>query len=114
VPQGQSLGPVPPGRDRSTREPALTYLIAVDDMGFVLLLPGEDGWRLPAPDETVAPSDRLVGRYGAHEVWVGPVDGDDLPGDWFDPAALPEPLAPLARAAVGDMIRGQYGVEREL
>jgi hypothetical protein len=91
----------------------LTRLIAVDDMGYVLLLPGEAGWRLPAGDELDARRDRLVGSYGGSEVWVAPLDGDELPGDWFDPAALPEPLDPLARAAVGDMIRGQYGVVRE-
>jgi len=89
-------------------------LIAVDDMGYVLLLQGDDGWRLPSADECEARRDRLVGRYSGAEVWVGPVDGDELPGDWFDPADLPEPLTPLARAAVGDMIRGQYGVVREL
>jgi hypothetical protein len=83
-------------------------------MGYVLLLPGEGGWRLPADDELEARRDRLVGRYDGDEVWVAPLDGDELPGDWFDPAALPEPLDPLARAAVGDMIRGQYGVVREL
>lgn len=83
-------------------------------MGFVLLLPDEAGWRLPSDAEYEARRDRLVGRYGEDEVWVAPVDGDELPGDWFDPAALPEPTDPLARAAVGDMIRGQYGVVREL
>lgn len=93
---------------------ALTRLIVVDDMGFVLLLAGEAGWRLPSAAEHDARRDRLVGRYGQDEVWVAPVDGDELPGDWFDPAALPEPLDPLARAAVGDMIRGQYGVVRDL
>lgn len=82
-------------------------------MGYVLLLPGDRGWRLPADGELDARHDRLVGSYGGDEVWVAPVDGDDLPGDWFDPAALPEPLEPLARAAVGDMIRGQYGVVRD-
>jgi hypothetical protein len=92
----------------------LTHLIVVDDMGYVLLLAGEDGRRLPTDAEHEARADRLVGRYSGAEVWVAPVDGDELPGDWFDPAALPEPLAPLARAAVGDMIRGQYGVDREL
>ncbi|HET7045817.1 MAG TPA: hypothetical protein VFI37_13290 [Gaiellaceae bacterium] len=90
------------------------HLIVVDDMGFVLLLPGDDGRRLPTDSEHEARADRLVGSYGGAEVWVAPVDGDELPGDWFDPADLPEPLAPLARAAVGDMIRGQYGVVREL
>lgn len=83
-------------------------------MGFVLLLASEDGWRLPLDTEVEARHDRLVGRYGSDDVWVAPVDGDDLPGDWFDPAALPEAIDPLARAAVGDMIRGQYGIVREL
>lgn len=92
----------------------MTRLIVVDDMGFVLLVPGETGWRLPADDEHDGARERRVGRYGGEEVWVAPVDGDDLPGDWFDPADLPEPLHPLARAAVGDMIRGTYGVERDL
>jgi hypothetical protein len=92
----------------------LTRLIAVDDMGFVLLLRGDAGWRLPSDAEQDARADRLVGSYDGDEVWVAPVDGDDLPGDWFDPAALPEPLDALARAAVGDMIRGQYGVVRDL
>jgi len=41
-------------------------------------------------------------------------DGDELPGDWFDPADLPDGLTPLARAAVADMIRGQYDVVRDL
>jgi hypothetical protein len=82
-------------------------------MGFVLLVPGEGGWRLPADGEAEARRDRLVGRYGAAEVWTAPIDGDDHPGDWFDPADLPGPLDPVARAAVGDMIRGQYGVVRE-
>ena len=91
----------------------MTHLIVVDDMGYVLLLPSEDGWRLPAAAEFEARQDKLVGRYAGEEVWVAPVDGDDLPGDWFDPADPPEPMAPLAEAAVGDMIRGQYGVERE-
>ena len=91
----------------------MTQLIVVDDMGFVLLLPAAEGWRLPADDEADARPDRLVGRYGADSVWVAPVDGDALPGDWFDPADLPESLTPVARAAVGDMIRGQYGVERD-
>ena len=92
----------------------MTHLIVVDDMGFVLLLAGDGGWRLPSDAEHDGRRDRLVGRYGKDEVWVLPVDGDELPGDWFDPAALPEPLEPVARAAVGDMIRGQYGVVREL
>jgi len=92
----------------------VTHLIAVDDMGYVLLLPGEGGWRLPAAAELEARQDKLVGRYGGDEVWVAPVDGDELPGDWFDPADLPEPLTPLTRAAVGDMIRGQYDVVRDL
>jgi hypothetical protein len=92
---------------------AHTRLIAVDDMGYVLLLPGDEGWRLPSAAELDARQDRLVGSYGGEDVWTAPVDGDDLPGDWFDPADLPEPLAPLARAAVGDMIRGQYDVVRE-
>jgi hypothetical protein len=92
----------------------VAHLIVVDDMGFVLLLAGDGGWRLPSEAEYEGRHDRLVGRYGADEVWVAPVDGDELPGDWFDPAALPEPLEPVARAAVGDMIRGQYGVVREL
>jgi hypothetical protein len=91
----------------------VTRLIVVDDMGYVLLLPGEDGWRLPSDADSDARPDRLVGRYAGEEVWTAPVDGIDLPGDWFDPAGLPEGLAPLTRAAVGDMIRGQYGVERE-
>jgi hypothetical protein len=93
--------------------PAPTRVIAVDDMGYVLLLPGEDGWRLPTEQEHDGRRDRSVGRNLRHEVWVVPVDGDELPGDWFDPAALPEPLDPLARAAVGDMIRGQYDVVRD-
>jgi hypothetical protein len=82
-------------------------------MGFVLLLPGDAGWRLPTDGEHDARRDRLVGRYGGAEVWVAPVDGDELPGDWFDPTGLPEPLDPVARAAVGDMIRGQYDVVRD-
>ncbi len=82
-------------------------------MGYVLLLPGEDGWRLPTEDEVDAARDRYVGRYGGSRVWVAPVDGDDLPGDWFDPADLPEELAPLARAAVSDLVRGRYDVERD-
>lgn len=92
----------------------MTRLVVVDDMGFVLLLPGGGGWRLPSDAEHEARHDRLVGRYGQDEVWVAPVDGDELAGDWFDPAALPEPLDPVAAAAVGDMIRGQYGVVRDL
>jgi hypothetical protein len=88
-------------------------LVAVDDMGHVLLLPGADGRRLPGESEVEARAERLVGRYGGEEVWVAPVDGDELPGDWFDPADLPEPLDPLARAAIGDLIRGQYGVVRD-
>ena len=88
------------------------HLVVVDDMGYVLLLESEAGWRLPTDAEFEARTDKLVGRYGGEEVWVAPVDGDDLPGDWFDPAALPEPVAPLAEAAVADMILGQYGVER--
>jgi hypothetical protein len=83
-------------------------------MGYVLLLPGEQGWRLPGDGELDARRDRLVGSYDGDEVWVAPMDGDELPGDWFDPAALPEAVDPLARAAIGDMIRGQYGVVREL
>ena len=83
-------------------------------MGYVLLLRAEGGWRLPTAAEYEARQDKLVGRYGGEEVWVAPVDGDDLPGDWFDPADPPEPLTPLADAAVGDMIRGTYGVERDL
>ena len=82
-------------------------------MGYVLLLPGGDGWRLPGEGELDARRDRLVGRYAGAEVWVAPVDGDELPGDWFDPVDLPERLDPLARAAVGDMIRGQYDVVRD-
>jgi len=92
----------------------LTRLIVVDDMGYVLLLAGEDGRRLPTTDEHEARPDRLVGRYSGEEVWVAAVDGDELPGDWFDPADLPDGLTPLARAAVADMIRGQYDVVRDL
>lgn len=83
-------------------------------MGHVLLLPGEDGRRLPTAAEHGARPDKLVGRYSGEEVWVAPVDGDGLPGDWFDPADLPDGLDPLARAAVSDLIRGQYDVVREL
>ena len=83
-------------------------------MGYVLLLPGQGGWRLPARGEHEGRAERLIGRYGGAEVWVAPVDGDELPGDWFDPADLPDGLAPLARAAVADMIRGQYDVVRDL
>jgi hypothetical protein len=80
-------------------------------MGYVLLLPGEDGWRLPADGEVDAARERYVGRYGESRVWVAPVE--DLEGDFFDPADLPEGLTPLARAAVGDMIRGRYDVDRD-
>ncbi len=92
----------------------MTHLIAVDDMGYVLLLRGADGWRLPRPGDLDARPDRLVGRYSGEEVWTAPVDGVDLDGDWFDPADPPDGLTPLADAAVGDMIRGQYDVVREL
>ena len=88
-------------------------LIAVDDMGYVLLLDGSAGWRLPREGEVDARPERLVGHYLGDDVWVAPVDGDELPGDWFDPADLPEALDPVARAAVGDLIRGQYDVVRE-
>ena len=81
-------------------------------MGFVQLLPG-DAWRLPLEGEVEAERDKLVGRYGGDDVWTAPVDGDELPGNWFDPVDLPEPIEPIARAAVGDMVRGLYGVERE-
>jgi hypothetical protein len=84
----------------------------VDDMGFVQLFPG-DAWRLPTEGEVDAKPDRLVGRYGPDEIWTAPVDGDELPGNWFDPVDLPEPIEPTARAAVADMVRGQYGVIRE-
>lgn len=82
-------------------------------MGYVLLVPEAGGWRLPRELEADARADRLVGRYRDAEVWVAPVDGDELPGDWFDPAALPAELDAVARAAVGDLIRGQYDVVRE-
>jgi hypothetical protein len=78
----------------------------------VQLLPGDAGWRLPLDAELDAAPERLVGRYAGDDVWVAPVDGDDLPGSWFDPVDLPEPLDPLAEAAVGDLIRGRYDVER--
>jgi hypothetical protein len=77
-------------------------------MGFVQLFPG-DAWRLPAEGEVEAAPDRLVGRYGGDEVWTAPVDGDDLPGNWFDPVDLPEPIERTARAAVSDLTRGIYG-----
>ncbi len=77
-------------------------------MGFVQLLPG-DAWRLPLAEEVDASPDRLVGRYDGEEVWTAPVDGDDLPGSWFDPADLPEPIEPSARTAVSDLTRGLYG-----
>jgi hypothetical protein len=86
----------------------------VDDMGFVLLLSAREGWRLPTTEDHSARPGRLVGSYDGHEVRVAPVDGDELPGDWFDPVDLPKKLDALAKAAVGDMIRGQYGVERTL
>lgn len=89
----------------------MNCLIVVDDMGFVLLRPGEAGWRLPAEDEVDASRERYVGRYGEARVWVAPVD--ELDGDFFDPADLPAELTPLARAAVGDMIRGRYDVDRD-
>ena len=82
-------------------------LIVQDDMGWVQLLPG-DAWRLPLEGEVDARADRLVGRYGDDEVWTAPVDGDELPGNWFDPVDLPEPIEPDARAAVSDMVRGRY------
>ena len=77
-------------------------------MGYVQLLPGDGGWRLPLDSEVDAEAERLVGRYAGHEVWVAPVDGDDLPGNWFDPVDLPEPVDATTSAAVGDLIRGRY------
>ena len=91
----------------------MTHLIVVDDMGYVLLLPGEEGWRLPAAGEVDVAADRRVGRYGAAEVFTAPLD-EDIEGDFFDPVDLPEDATPLARAAVFDLVRGQYDVEREL
>jgi hypothetical protein len=76
-------------------------------MGYVQLLPG-DAWRLALEGEVEAQPDRLVGRYGDVEVWTAPVDGDDLPGSWFDPVDLPEPIEPTARQAVSDLTRGIY------
>jgi hypothetical protein len=71
------------------------------------LIPG-DAWRLPRDREVEAEADRLVGRYGDVEVWTAPVDGDGLPGSWFDPVDLPEPIEPLARQSVSDLTRGLY------
>jgi hypothetical protein len=45
-------------------------------------------------------------------VFTAPLD-DDVDGDFFDPADLPPDATPLARASVGDMVRGQYDVERD-
>lgn len=86
----------------------MRLLIPVDDMGYVQLLPGEDGWRLPVEGEVEARADRLVGRYGDAEAWTAPVDGDELPGNWFDPVDLPEPTDPAARQAISDLVRGLY------
>lgn len=91
----------------------MTHLIVVDDMGYVLLLPSEDGWRLPAAGEVDVRADRRVGRYGHAEVFTAPLD-DEIEGDFFDPADLPEAVTPLARAAVSDLVRGQYDVARDL
>ena len=76
-------------------------------MGYVRLLQG-DAWRLPVDGEVEARADRLVGRYDEAEVWTAPVDGDELPGDWFDPVDLPEPIDATARQAVSDLVRGIY------
>jgi hypothetical protein len=81
-------------------------------MGFVLLLPGEDGWRLPARGEVDVAPDRRIGRYGDAEVFTAPLD-DDLEGDFFDPVDLPDETTPLARAAVSDLVRGRYDVDRD-
>jgi hypothetical protein len=86
-------------------------LIPVDDMGYVQLLPGDAGWRLPTEGEVEARADRLVGRYDGAEAWTAPVDGDELPGSWFDPVDLPEPIEPAARQAVSDLVRGIYTEE---
>lgn len=91
----------------------MTHLIVVDDMGYVLLLPSDAGWRLPTPAEVDIRADRRVGRYGAAEVYTAPLD-DEIDGDFFDPVDLPEDATPLARAAVSDLVRGQYDVDREL
>ena len=45
--------------------------------------------------------------WGA-EAWTAPVDGDELPGDWFDPVDLPQAIDPIARQAVSDLVRGIY------
>ena len=86
-------------------------LIPVDDMGFVQLLPG-DAWRLPLEGEVEVRADRRVGRYGEAEVFTAPLD-DDIEGDFFDPVDLPDDADRLARAAVSDLVRGQYDVERD-
>jgi hypothetical protein len=90
----------------------VTHLIVVDDMGYVLLLPGEQGKRLPRTGEVEVRADRRVGRYGEAEVYTAPLD-DDVDGDFFDPVDLPDDVDRLARAAVSDLVRGQYDVERD-
>jgi hypothetical protein len=90
----------------------VTHLIVVDDMGYVLLLPGDEGRRLPRAGEVDVRADRRVGRYGGAEVFTAPLD-DELEGEFFDPVDLPDDADRLARAAVFDLVRGQYDVERD-